>query len=111
MLCPFSAYPVDVIPAYCNIVQAGSKYDLTSDRNHHANDRFVGTDATNPVVLNYDIKRQAIRHVTGTDPGKRLCNGIPQSTHQEARGNGTAKAEDLVYNEQSVQGHYRPSPR
>ena len=26
MLCPFSAYPVDVIPAYCNIVQAGSKY-------------------------------------------------------------------------------------
>ena len=56
MLCPFSSQPVDVIPAFCNIVQAGSKYDLTvGSVTTNANDRFVGTDATNPVVLNYDI--------------------------------------------------------
>ena len=92
MLCPFSAYPVDIIPAYCNIVQAGSKYDLTiGSVTTNANTRFVGTDATNPVVLNYDIKCQAIRHVTGTDPGKRLCNGIPQSTHPGSPGKRNGK--------------------
>ena len=56
MLCPFSSQPVDVIPAFCNIVQAGSTYDLTiGSVTTNANDRFIGTDATNPVVLNYDI--------------------------------------------------------
>ncbi len=56
MLCPFSSQPVDLIPAYCNIVQAGSKYDLTvGSVTTNANDRFVGNDATNPVVLNYAI--------------------------------------------------------
>ena len=44
MLCPFAAATGDVIPAYCNIVQAGSKYDLTvGSVTTNANDRFVGT--------------------------------------------------------------------
>ena len=29
MLCPFASNAGNVIPAYCNIIQAGSKYDLT----------------------------------------------------------------------------------
>ena len=102
MLCPFSAYPVDIIPAYCNIVQAGSKYDLTiGSVTTNANTRFVGTDATNPVVLNYDISVKPY----GTSQGQILASGSAMAylkAHiQEARVNGTAKAEDLTYNEQS----------
>ncbi len=67
----------------------------------NANTRFVGTDATNPVVLNYDISVKPY----GTSQGQILASGSAMAylkAHiQEARGNGTAKAEDLVYNEQS----------
>jgi hypothetical protein len=102
MLCPFSAYPVDIIPAYCNIVQAGSKYDLTiGSVTTNANDRFISSDATNPVILNYDISVKPY----GTSQGQILASGSAMAyikAHiQEARVNGTAKAEDLVYNEQS----------
>jgi len=102
ILCPFSAYPVDIIPAYCNIVQAGSKYDLTiGSVTTNANTRFVGTDATNPVVLNYDINVKPY----STSQGQILASGSAMAylkAHiQEARGNGSAKAEDLTYNEQS----------
>jgi hypothetical protein len=122
MLCPFGSQPVDVIPAYCNIVQAGSKYDLTiGSVSTNANDRFVGTDATNPVVLNYDINIKPY----GTSQGQILASGstmVYLKAHiQEGRGfnntnleiftpvgplfvpiDGTpTKSEDLVYNEQS----------
>ena len=105
MLCPFSAYPVDIIPAYCNIVQAGSKYDLTiGSVTTNANTRFVGTDATNPVVLNYDINVKPY----GTSQGQILASGSAMAylkAHiQEARGNGTAKAEDLTYNGNTLYG-------
>ena len=118
MLCPFSSQPVDVIPAYCNIVQAGSKYDLTiGSVTTNANDRFIGSDATNPVVLNYDISVKPY----GTSQGQILASGSAMAymkAHiQEGRGFNTTqiqlqeavltltgnptKAEDLVYNEQS----------
>ena len=43
MLCPFRSSNCPVIPAYCNIVQAGSKFDLTvGSVTTNANDRFVG---------------------------------------------------------------------
>jgi hypothetical protein len=72
LLCPFAAYPIDVIPAYCNIVQAGSKYDLTvGSVTTSANDRFVGTDATNPVTLNYEINVKPY----GTSQGQILASG------------------------------------
>jgi hypothetical protein len=56
MLCPFAAQSSLFIPPYCNIVQTGSKYDLTvGSVTTDANNRFVGSDATAPVVQNYDI--------------------------------------------------------
>jgi len=56
MLCPFGAGAGNVIPAYCNIVQAGSQYNLNvGSIVQKADDMFVGTDATVPVVLNYAI--------------------------------------------------------
>ena len=103
MLCPFAAATANVIPAYCNIVQAGSKYDLTvGSVTTNANDRFVGTDATNPVVLNYDINVKPYGTTQGQIPAIGSAMAYIKAHIQEARGNGTSKGhEDLTYNEQS----------
>jgi len=56
ILCPFGNGAGNVIPAYCNIALANSKYDLSiGSVVSTADDRFVGTDATLPVVLNLGI--------------------------------------------------------
>ena len=61
ILCPFAQSVSAVIPPYCNIVQAGSAFDTTlTSTVTSANTRFVGTDATFPVVLNYNINAQGI---------------------------------------------------
>jgi hypothetical protein len=118
MLCPFASQPDDVIPAYCNIVQAGSKYDLTvGSVTTNANDRFVGNDATIPVVLNYEINVKPYGTSQGQIPAYGSAMSYIKAHIQEARGNtvnvtnpfgytilipGTPqKAEDIVYNEQS----------
>jgi hypothetical protein len=101
MLCPFASQPIDQIPAYCNIVQAGSKYDLTiGSVTTNANDRFVGNDATNPVVLNYDINVRPYGTSQGQIPAMGSAMAYVKAHIQEARTN-TSKAEDIVYNEQS----------
>jgi len=118
MLCPFASQPIDQIPAFCNIVQAGSTYDLTiGSVTTHANDRFISSDATNPVVLNYDISVKPY----GTTQGQISATGSAMAylkAHiQESRRTNTSqasftygpatitgsplKAEDLTYNEQS----------
>ncbi len=56
MLCPFAVQTSMFIPPYCNIVQTGSSYDLTvGSVSTEADNRFVGADATAPVVENYNI--------------------------------------------------------
>ena len=61
ILCPFASVTSSTIPAFCNIVQAGSSIDtsLTSVVTR-ADTRFIGTDATFPVVLNYHIAAKGI---------------------------------------------------
>jgi hypothetical protein len=123
MLCPFASQPVDIIPAYCNIVQAGSKYDLTiGSVTTNANDRFVGTDATNPVVLNYDINVKPYTASGAQVPAIGSAMAYMKAHIQEARGyNSTTipyvmgpvtitfspvKAEDLTYSETSSANGY-----
>jgi len=120
MLCPFASQPVDVIPAYCNIVQAGSKYDLNvGSVTTNANNRFVGSDATNPISLNYAINVKPYGTTQGQFPAIGSTSAYIKAHIQESRGyNNTIipthwssltftvpgtplKAEDLVYNEQS----------
>ncbi len=105
MLCPFSSFPVDTIPAYCNIIQAGSKYDLTvGSVTTAANERFVGSDATAPVVLNYNINVKPYGTSQGQIPAIGSAMAYVKAHIQEARANGTpvsAKAEDLTYSETS----------
>ncbi len=102
ILCPFAAGTANVIPAYCNIVQAGSTYDLTvGSVTTNANDRFVGNDATNPVVLNYDINVKPYGTTAGQIPAIGSALAYIKADIQEGRVNGTVKDEDLTYNEQS----------
>lgn len=102
MLCPFAAYPVDTIPAYCNIVQAGSKYDLVvGSVVTAANDGFVHTDATVPVTLGYTINVKPYGTSAGQISAIGSAMGYVKAHIQEARANGSAKAEDLVYSETS----------
>ena len=91
MLCPFSsAGTANVIPAYCNIIQAGSKYDLTvGSVTTNANERFVGTDATTPVVLNYDINVKPYGTTQGQIPAIGSAMAYIKAHIQEARVNGT----------------------
>jgi len=106
MLCPFAAAAGNVIPVYCNIVQAGSKYDLTvGSVTTAANDRFVGTDATAPVVLNYQINVKPYGTTAGQIPAIGSAMAYVKAHIQEGRNFNATKDEDLTYSEtSSVQG-------
>ncbi len=113
MLCPFASAGGNVIPAYCNIVQAGSKYDLTiGSVTTNANERFVGTDATNPVVLNYAINVKPYT-ASGTQvPAIGSAMAYIKAHIQEGNNFNTTKAEDLTYSEtSSATGTSTPSTR
>jgi len=103
MLCPFSSAGANLIPAYCNIIQAGSAYDLTfGSVTTAANERFVGTDATMPVVLNYNINVKPYGTTAGQIPAVGSASAYVKSHIQEARGTtNNVKSEDLVYSETS----------
>lgn len=113
MLCPFASLNTSIIPAFCNIVQAGSKYDLTiGSVTTNADDRFVGTTATGPVVLNYAVSIKPYGTLEGTIPSSGSAMAYIKAHVQEARGwdynypiDGMNKTGDLVYSEtSSVQG-------
>ena len=103
MLCPFSSAGANLIPAYCNIIQAGSAYDLTvGSVTTAANERFVGTDATMPVILNYNINVKPYGTSAGQIPAMGSASAYVKSHIQEARGTtNNVRSEDLVYSETS----------
>jgi len=87
MLCPFGADQGNVIPAYCNIVTAGSAYNLNvGSVVQKADDMFVGTDATVPVVLNYAI---TVKPYTvagqGTSPAMGSVSAYIKASIKEGR--------------------------
>jgi hypothetical protein len=87
MLCPFAAVNNSIIPAYCNIVQTGSKFDLTvGSVTTEANNRFVGTDATTPVVQNYNINIKPFDTQSGQIPAMGSTMAYIKTHIQEARG-------------------------
>jgi hypothetical protein len=122
ILCPFASGVSPVIPAYCNIEQAGSSIDTSLvSVVTHADDRFVGTDSTFPVVLNYQINAQGITLSDGTSSPMIGSVSAYLKVHvQEARNissipdvvnlpenqeavitQNPKKSEDLVYSETS----------
>jgi hypothetical protein len=128
ILCPFANANPGIIPAFCNIEQAGSAFDTTlTSTVTSADTRFVGTDATIPVVLNYNINAQGITLSDGTSSPMIGSVSAYMKVHvQEARNESTIsgfvipaaaplfsyysfpdgthpqKSEDLVYSETST---------
>ncbi len=115
ILCPF--VPPNGATSYsCNIVQAGGRYDLTiGSITTNANDRFVGTDFSDPVVLNYAINVRPYDTSQGQVPAGGSAMAYLKAHVQEGReyyyfdrpdGSwGPEKAEDITYTESSsVQG-------
>jgi len=87
ILCPFGDDQGNVIPAYCNIVQAGSRYDLTiGSVVTSADNRFVGSDATAPVVLNYaiNVKPYTVAGM-GTSPAMGSVSAYVKASIKEGR--------------------------
>ena len=104
ILCPFATATSAVIPPYCNIVQAGSSFDSTlTSTVTNANDRFVGTDSTFPVTLNYNVASKGITLSDGTSSPMIGSASAYLKVHvQEARNTSTTKSEDVVYSETST---------
>jgi hypothetical protein len=102
-LCPFASAGGNYIPAYCNIVQMGSNYDLTvGSVTTQADTRFVGTDATNPIVQNFQVNIEPYSTTSGQIPASGTTSAYIRAHIQEARNNGTPlKSEDLLYSETS----------
>ena len=93
MLCPFAAGTNDVIPAYCNIVQMGSKYDLVvGSVTTSASDPFVAKDATVPVDLNYQINVKPYGTSVGQIPAMGSAMAYVKLHIQEARTVGPARS-------------------
>jgi len=125
ILCPFANANPGIIPAFCNIEQAGSAFDTTlTSTVTSADTRFVGTDATIPTVLNYNINAQGITLRDGTSsPMIGSVSSYLKVHVQEARnestisgflvpgldftfysypdGSNPQKSEDLAYSETS----------
>jgi hypothetical protein len=92
ILCPFANANPGIIPAFCNIVQAASAFDTTlTSTVTLADTRFVGTDATVPVVLNYNINAQGITLTDGTSSPMIGSVSAYLKVHvQEARNESTS---------------------
>jgi hypothetical protein len=108
ILCPFATSTSSVIPPYCNIIQAGSSFDTTlTSTVTSASDRFVGTDSTFPVTLNYKVSSQGITLSDGTSsPMIGSASAYVKAHIQEARNSSTTKSEDLTYSETSTASGY-----
>ena len=103
ILCPFASSTSDSIPPFCNIVQAGSSMDTTlTSVVTSADTRFIGTDASFPVVLNYNIAAKGITLSDGTSsPMIGSVSAYVKAHIQEARNSSATKSEDAVYSETS----------
>lgn len=100
MLCPFTSSDDAYIPAFCNIVQSGSKYDLTiGSVTTSANERFVGTDASDAVVMNYAINVKPYGTSQGQIPAGGSAMAYIKAHVQESRDCYACKASDMTYTE------------
>jgi hypothetical protein len=119
ILCPFANANPGIIPAFCNIEQAGSSFDSTlTSTVTSADTRFVGSDATIPTVLNYNINAQGITLGNQSSPMIGSVAAYLKVHVQEARNESVGldtfegaqetitlnpqKSEDLAYSEAST---------
>jgi hypothetical protein len=90
ILCPFANANPGIIPAFCNIEQAGSDFDTTlTSTVTSADTRFVGSDATIPVVLNYNINAEGLSIGNQSSPMIGSVSAYLKVHVQEARNEST----------------------
>ena len=96
-VCPFSGASPGIVPAFCNIVEAGSTFDTTlTSTATSADTRFVGTDASIPVVLNYNINSQGITVGNQSFPMTGSVSAYINVHVQEARNESTIAGDVLA---------------
>jgi hypothetical protein len=98
MICPFGSSSSSSIPAFCNIIQAGSDMDVTSvSVATEASSRTVAASADIPVALSYHIKATGL----GGNPAEGSISAYIRSHIMEGRGGTADKAEDMSFEEKS----------
>ncbi len=96
MLCPFGSASTSTIPAFCNIVEAGSSLDMTEvSVASEASLQTTAASADIPVALSYHIKAQGFNGY----PAQGSISAYIKANIQEGRGGGVDKAEDLAFSE------------
>jgi len=101
MLCPFGPSIVgDVIPPFCNIFKAGGEFDLTvGSVSTAANTKFIGTDSTNPVTLNYQINVKPYGTTEGQIPAMGSASAYYKAHIQEGKTASNTVSEDMTSEE------------
>jgi hypothetical protein len=101
-LCPFGASSISDIPAYCNIVQAGSHVDSSYiSLSTQASSRTIMATADIPVALSYYINAHGVNTASGTIPAQGLVSAYMKVHLQGGRGNSTVKSSDLTYEDKT----------
>ncbi len=102
-LCPFGASTVGTLPAFCNIIQAGSHIDSTYiSLSTQASSRTIMATADVPVALSYSINAHGINTANGVIPAQGMAAAYMRVHLQGGSGNSTAKASDLTYEDKST---------
>jgi hypothetical protein len=102
-LCPFGASSIDTLPAYCNIVQAGSHVDSSFiSLSTQASSRTIMASADVPVALAYSINAHGVNTATGTVPGQGLVSAYMKIHLQGGRGDSLSKSSDLSSEDKST---------
>lgn len=101
-LCPFGASGSSTLPAFCNIVQAGSHVDSNFiSFSTYASSRTVMASADVPVALTYSINAHGVNTADGIISAQGMVSAYMRAHLQEGSGNSTAKASDLMYEDKS----------
>jgi len=100
-----------VFPAYGNIVSTGSTYDLTLGSVYTtADNRFVGTDATLPVGLNYGITVKPYMVAgQGSIPAMGSVSSNYMASIKEGRTGYWGNVANLLGNGQLITGSVYPT--
>ncbi|MEI7434196.1 MAG: hypothetical protein WCJ93_08105 [Methanomicrobiales archaeon] len=101
-VCPFGPSATSSLPAYCNIVTAGSHVDssVISFRTQ-ASSRTVMVSADVPVALAYSINAHGVGTANGVIPAQGSVSSYMKVHLQGGSGNSTSKASDLTYEEKT----------
>jgi hypothetical protein len=102
MMCPFGASSSEEIPAFCNIVQAGSSFDVTNiNVVTDATLRDIQATADFPAELFYGISAKGTVINGILYPVAGSITAFMDVHAQEARGNNDMPEGDFVYKEET----------